>query len=109
MKEHISSSYPLYSQDGKGTNAVCVAKFFIGNWTWYILEGSFEGGDFMMYGIIINSLYTEYGYVSLNEMETVNIHGCIIERDLYFKEQSLKNIDDKQLQEWLSSFYSETI
>ena len=40
MKEEISKNYPLYSQDGKQENAICVAKFFIGNYTWYITEGN---------------------------------------------------------------------
>ena len=29
--EEILKSYPLYSQDGKGKDAVCVAIFFIGH------------------------------------------------------------------------------
>lgn len=105
-KEQINKAYPLYSQDGKGKEAVCVAKFFIGNWTWYILEGSFQATDFMMYGIVINGMDNEYGYVSLNEMESLNVRGCTIERDLYFEERPLKDIDDSQLQAFLASFCS---
>ena len=85
MKEQISNTYPLYSQDGKGKEAICITKFFIANWTWYILEGNFEKDDFMMYGIVINGISNEYGYVSLNEMESVNVHGFEIERDRYFE------------------------
>ena len=37
--EEILKSYPLYSQDGKGKDAVCVAIFFIGHVRWFVLEG----------------------------------------------------------------------
>lgn len=109
MKEEISKSYPLYSQDEKGENAMCIAKFFIGSWTWYITEGNFEGDDFIMYGIIINGTGDEYGYVSLNEMESINIRGFQIERDLYFKNQPLKDIKDSQLKSFLHRVYSKAI
>ena len=32
------SKYPLYSQDGKGLEEVVTAKFFLQNFTWYVLE-----------------------------------------------------------------------
>lgn len=43
--EEILKSYPLYSQDGKGKDAVCVAIFFIGHVRWFVLEGQPEGND----------------------------------------------------------------
>ena len=105
MKEQISSSYPLYSQDGKGKDAICIVKFFFGCWTWYILEGNKENRDFMMFGIVINGMDNEYGYVSLSELEDINVHGFKIELVLKFKEKPLKDIDDDQLQAFLSSIY----
>lgn len=54
MKKNLSSKYPLYSQDGKGSNAKCICKFFFGSFTWYITEMSFEGDDLIMYGITEN-------------------------------------------------------
>lgn len=59
----------------------------------------------MMFGIVINGMDNEYGYVSLSELDEINIRGFKIERDLYFKETSLKDIDDDQLQAFLSSIY----
>lgn len=106
MKEQISKDYPLYSQDGKAEDAICIAKFFIGNWTWYIMEGSFEDDDFIMYGIVVNGISNEYGYVSLKEMESVNVKGFEVQRDLRFKESPLRDIDDKQLRTFLRDIYS---
>lgn len=107
MKEMIIKDYPLYSQDGKGKDAICIAKFFIGNWTWYVLEGNNENDDFILYAIVINGMYDEYGYVSLNELESLNVRGFQVERDLHFEKQPLKDINDKQLQAFLNSIYSE--
>ena len=41
--------YPLYSQDGKGKEAVCVAIFAIGSARWFILEGEPEEDDAILY------------------------------------------------------------
>ena len=32
------SSYPLYSQDAKKKDALCIAVFYLGNIRWYIME-----------------------------------------------------------------------
>ena len=37
------SSYPLYSQDAKKKDALCIAVFYLGNIRWYIMEGQQEG------------------------------------------------------------------
>ena len=36
------SDYPLYSQDAKGKDALCIAVFHLGNIRWYIMEGQPE-------------------------------------------------------------------
>ena len=46
------SSYPLYSQDAKKKDALCIAVFYLGNIRWYIMEGQQEGNDFTLYGIV---------------------------------------------------------
>ncbi len=46
------SSYPLYSQDAKKKDALCIVVFYLGNIRWYIMEGQQEGNDFMLYGIV---------------------------------------------------------
>ena len=42
------SDYPLYSQDAKGKDALCIAVFHLGNIRWYIMEGQPEGDDFTL-------------------------------------------------------------
>lgn len=70
LKEALSS-YPLYSQDAKKKDALCIAVFYIGNIRWYIMEGQPEGNDFTLYGIVAGLQETEYGYVSANEMASI--------------------------------------
>ena len=42
--------YPLYSQDGKGKEAVCRAVFALGSVRWFILEGNREDDDVILFG-----------------------------------------------------------
>lgn len=37
--EEALKGYPLYSQDGKGKDAICRAIFALGGVRWFILEG----------------------------------------------------------------------
>ena len=69
--EKAMKDYPLYSQDSKKKDALCIAVFFIGNARWYILEGQREYDDFVLFGIIVGLAGTEYGYISANEMASV--------------------------------------
>ena len=48
--------YPLYSQDGKGKEAVCRAIFALGSVRWFILEGNREDDDVILFGIRMWSL-----------------------------------------------------
>ena len=48
--EEALKGYPLYSQDGKGKEAVCRAIFALGAVRWFILEGEKEGNDTILYG-----------------------------------------------------------
>ena len=78
--------YPLYSQDGKGNNATIVCKFFLANYTWYVLEAQKQpNGDYLFFGIVDNGRGHEYGYFSLSELESLRVWGCLkVERDMYF-------------------------
>ena len=75
--EEILKSYPLYSQDGKGKDAVCVAIFFIGHVRWFVLEGQPEGN--------------KYGVDEIFQVEQLD----------GFKPVKLKSIPDEDLQAFL--------
>ena len=104
--------YPLYSQDDKRGDAVCVAVLGIGNIRWYIIEGEQQGDDFTFFGIVTGMYQTEYGYFSLSEMESIEVDGSRyglpvklhIEAIEDFKPCKLKEIKDKELQDFLANF-----
>ena len=104
--------YPLYSQDNKKKDAICVAVFRLGKIRWYILEGEKNSDDFRLYGIVVGLYETEYGYNSANEMADVSvnideygIHGMQIEQDKQFKPCALSEIQDDELQQFLTKLY----
>lgn len=107
-------NYPLYSQEGKGIEAICVAVFQIGRIKWYILEGQYEGDDFILFAVVCGMCETEYGYVSANELEKIEIDGtkygindkfhvCQVKG---FTPTKLKNIQDDELRSFLHRLYS---
>ena len=79
------------SQDGKGEAAVAVVKFFhpSGNWTWLATEFDPETREFFGY---VKGFEGEWGYFSLDELETVKAgpFGLGVERDLYFREKTVR-------------------
>ena len=98
------SSYPLYSQDAKKKDALCIA--------WYIMEGQQEGNDFTLYGIVTGLQETEYGYQSATEMASITYDaseyglGTLrIEQDKDFKPCTLGEIENAELQAFLSRLY----
>ena len=108
----VLDSYPLYSQDAKKKDAVCLALFSLGNILWYIMEGQQEGNDFTLYGIVAGLHETEYGYLSANEMAGITYDasqyglGTLqIEQDKDFKPCTLAEIKDAELQAFLSGLY----
>ena len=67
----LFKQYPLYSQDSKKKDAICLCVFFIGKVRWYVLEGQPEGDDFTLFSIVVGLADTEYGYASIKEMESI--------------------------------------
>lgn len=86
---------PLYSQEKKGDEAICYVKFFdpCSQWTWYATEFCPETRTF--FGLVVGQ-ETELGYFSLDELSSFkNRLGLGIERDLYWKPTSLRDIRNK--------------
>ena len=86
------AKYPLYSQEGKGEDAVVVCKFFLQGYTWYVLEAEKADDDYEFFGIIVGQ-HTEYGYFTLSQLESVTDQwGLRVERDRGFKPAKVKDL-----------------
>jgi hypothetical protein len=103
--------FPLYSQDGKGREAVCRAIFALGSIRWYILEGETEGKDTILFGIVIGMMEDEYGYISLDELSEVELDltrqgfGKVqVRQQEDFKPAKLSQLKDDRLQHFLARF-----
>lgn len=86
MPDTIKNSIPkLYAQDGMGDKARVYLKLFnpVGSQTWYITE--FDGKD-TMFGYVTGMGENELGYVSLKEMQGLQLMGGAmgIERDIHW-------------------------
>jgi hypothetical protein len=98
LTDELRASLPvLYAQENE-KDPIVHLKFFTPwtGWTWYATEGQQEGEDFIFFGYVIG-LEKEWGYFSLNELESVRGPGGLtIERDLYFtpkRKSEIKDID----------------
>lgn len=91
MTKALEKSLPaIYSQDGKGEDAICYAKFFCpwGSWVWYATE--YDPAERIFFGLV-DGHERELGSFSLDELESVRgPMGLGIERDLYWTPKPLK-------------------
>lgn len=108
LKEALKG-FPLYSQDGKGKDAVCRATFALGSVRWFILEGEADGRDTMLFGIVIGLMEDEYGYISLNELSELSLDltsqglGILqVRQQPNFQPTPLRNLNDQRLQRFLA-------
>lgn len=94
LTAEIKTKLPkLYTQEEKGLEALAMVKFFTpdSNWTWYATE--FDGKD-TFFGLV-DGFEKELGYFSLSELQSARGQlGLPIERDLYFKPRTLKELMD---------------
>jgi hypothetical protein len=96
LTKEIESVIPkIYSQDGKGDEAIVHVKFFTpdSNWTWYATE--YDPQNRMFFGFVIG-FEKEWGYFSLDELEkSTGPLGLPIERDLHFTPKPLREALEK--------------
>ena len=86
---------PLYGTERKDPKDVkIIAKFFhpLSSWTWYATE--YDPKDRLFFGFV-RGFENELGYFSLDELESVNVCGLGIERDLHFGEHTLAEAMEK--------------
>ena len=88
-KEILKTLPALHSQENNSDPMVRV-KFFhpFSNWTWYGVE--YDGKD-LFYGLV-DGHEKELGYFSLSELQSINVKGLGIERDMYFTPKPLSEI-----------------
>lgn len=92
-KEILEKLPKPYTQEEKGLDAVAIVKFFTpdSNWTWYATE--FDGDD-LFFGLV-DGFEKEIGYFRLSELQSVKgALGLPIERDMYFKPKTLRELMD---------------
>ena len=83
---------PLYSQDGKGMDAIAQVKFFtpMSNWTWWATE--YDPEQRLFFGLV-EGFERELGYFSLDELqEAKGPLGLGVERDLFWTPKPLKEV-----------------
>ena len=109
--EEALKGFPLYSQNGKGKEAVCRAVFALGSVRWFILEGEAEENDIILFGIVIGPMEDEYSYISLNELSEIELDltaqglGKLqIRQQPNFQPTELRLLNDKRLQRFLARF-----
>lgn len=94
LTKKIKKDIPeLYSQDGKGDEAIVHAKFFLFHFTWYATEFDEKTGTF--FGLVCSNLCPEgeLGYFTLEELESVRgPFNTRVERDIYFSQKKLGEI-----------------
>jgi len=91
---------PLYSGEGQGLEAKALVKFFTpdSGWTWYATE--FDGED-IFFGLV-SGFEVELGYFSLSELAEVRGPlGLPIERDMFFKPTSLRELQEQHRRDHL--------
>lgn len=94
LTKEILSKLPALGSQENNPDPIVVVKFFdpCGSWTWYMYEGSPEGDDFILFGLV-HGFEKEFGTVSLNELSAVrNRLGLGIERDLHWTPCPLSKI-----------------
>jgi|PlaIllAssembly_1097288.scaffolds.fasta_scaffold00234_12 hypothetical protein len=93
MTKEIESRMPKFyaTEDIPTEEKVLQVKFFhpMSNWTWYGVEYDQKTRTFFGY---VQGFENEWGYFSLDELESVKVHGLGIERDLYFEPQKFSHL-----------------
>lgn len=109
--EEALKGFPLYSQNGRGKDAVCRAVFAIGSARWFILEGEVKENDTILFGIVIGLMEDEYSYISLNELSEIKLDltaqglGKLqVRQQPNFQPTELRLLNDKRLQRFLARF-----
>jgi hypothetical protein len=94
-REELAKIPRLYTSENKSwQDKLIYMHFFIGGCHWYVAEYDTKEGVFFGYAILNNDLEnSEWGYVSLDELLDINIHGIEVDRDLYWTPRKALEVD----------------
>lgn len=95
MTKALEKKMPKLYETEKSEEKIAIVKFFnpCGAGTWYGIEYDPEERLFFGYVDLGNPDFAEYGYFSLDELESIKLpFGLKIERDLYFEPKNMKDI-----------------
>lgn len=92
LTKEIEAKIPGPRKSGK--DPMVYVKFFhpFSNWEWYPTE--YDKKERMFFGFV-HGFEDELGYFSLDELESVKVHGLGMERDMYFKPVPLSEVQKK--------------
>ena len=101
--DDLNNSYrlvpKLYSQDGKGKNAVAYFHYFVGGSDWYITELDKTNNEAYGYAILNgDTQMSEFGTIDVDSLTSQNNGGSVLNQpniDQYFKPQTLNQIFQK--------------
>ena len=88
----LFKDYPLYSQEHE-EDPLVICKLFdpCGSASWYLLE--YDPIEKIAFGYVMGMAVDEFGYISLNEMESIKGSlGIGIEQDLNFVQKRLSEV-----------------
>ncbi len=95
MTKQLEKRFARVGSQETKRDPVIVAKFFnpVGAGTWYATEYNPTDKMFFGYVSIFGDVNDEWGYFSLNELESfTGSYGLGIERDLYWTEQPASKV-----------------
>lgn len=95
MTKVLEKKMPKLYETEKNEEKIAIVKFFnpCGVGTWYGIEYDPKERIFFGYVDLGNPDFAEYGYFSLEELESIKLpFGLKIERDLYFEPTNMKDI-----------------
>jgi len=78
-------------EDTKLEDKIVYAKYFLHGWSWWILEYDKDERVFFAY---VQGMESELGYVSLDELMNLEVHGLKVERDLHFTPTRYGDIEE---------------
>ena len=93
ITKELEKRFKKVGDQSGASNPIVVAKLFnpCGAGTWYLTE--YDPETRIAFGYVTGLYEDEWGSISIDEIESVNLpFGLKIERDLYFKEQTFKDL-----------------